>query len=231
MQRADARRYAVEAFLVQLLAVVCESPFGPLTQQLVDLVASDLHDPTTTVFSPEAAPVSGANAGAVGVEGIATPSSALAPGGSDEKGFGQGLFGQDGGIGRLFKKSSNNPIGKSTGAAVSTPASARPNGVSPAGGNSGRNRVFGTPLEMAIAVSRIKEGVELPAVVYRCIEYLDAQNASNEEGIYRLSGNGDYDLIHSGEYIDVHAVAGLLKLFFRELPGSILTEQYHPYFM
>ncbi|KNE61559.1 hypothetical protein AMAG_06375 [Allomyces macrogynus ATCC 38327] len=105
-----------------------------------------------------------------------------------------------------------------------------------------RAPVFGVSLERAIAASRIKEGYELPAVVYRCIEYLDSQDAKNEEGIYRLSGSsatiralkdrfnaeGDVDLCASTDYIDVHAVAGLLKLFFRELPGSLLTDQFHP---
>lgn len=36
-------------------------------------------------------------------------------------------------------------------------------------------RVFNVPLEQAVAVSKVKEGYELPAVVYRCIEYLDAK--------------------------------------------------------
>ncbi|CAG8659810.1 10838_t:CDS:1, partial [Paraglomus occultum] len=48
--------------------------------------------------------------------------------------------------------------------------------------------VFGVPLDQAIAVARIKEGYELPAVVYRCIEFLDVHNAALEEGIYRLNG-------------------------------------------
>ncbi|CAG8553445.1 16465_t:CDS:2 [Acaulospora colombiana] len=104
--------------------------------------------------------------------------------------------------------------------------------------------VFGVPLEQAISVVRIKEGYELPAVVYRCIEYLDAKNASEEEGIYRLSGatatikllkerfntEGDVDLLSEGGY-DVHAVAGLLKLYLRELPTSVLTRELHMEFL
>ena len=86
-------------------------------------------------------------------------------------------------------------------------------------------------------VSKISDTVELPSVVYRCIEYLDAKNAINEEGIFRLSGSlteiqklkerfnteGDVDLL-SGMY-DVHAIAGLLKLFLRELASPILTAE------
>ncbi|RIB15324.1 Rho GTPase activation protein [Gigaspora rosea] len=88
-------------------------------------------------------------------------------------------------------------------------------------------------------VARIKVGYELPAVVYRCIEYLDANDADKEEGIYRLSGaaimlkhlkdrfntEGDVDLLHQGEHYDIHAVAGLLKLYLRELPTSVLTRE------
>ncbi|CAG8685898.1 19973_t:CDS:2 [Dentiscutata erythropus] len=105
--------------------------------------------------------------------------------------------------------------------------------------------VFGIPLDQAIAVARIKEGYELPAVVYRCIEYLDAYDADKEEGIYRLSGaamtlkhlkdrfntEGDVDLLHQGEHYDVHAVAGLLKLYLRELPTSVLTRELHMEFV
>lgn len=35
--------------------------------------------------------------------------------------------------------------------------------------------VFGVPLKEAVAVSRIRPGLELPAVVYRCVEYLEAK--------------------------------------------------------
>ncbi|CAG8591285.1 21525_t:CDS:1 [Cetraspora pellucida] len=105
--------------------------------------------------------------------------------------------------------------------------------------------VFGIPLEQAIAVARIKEGYELPAVVFRCIEYLDANDADKEEGIYRLSGaamtlkhlkdrfnaEGDVDLLNQGKYYDVHAVAGLLKLYLRELPTKILTRELHMEFV
>ncbi|CAG8771905.1 1417_t:CDS:2, partial [Gigaspora margarita] len=105
--------------------------------------------------------------------------------------------------------------------------------------------VFGIPLDQAISVARIKEGYELPAVVYRCIEYLDANDADKEEGIYRLSGaamtlkhlkdrfntEGDVDLLHQGEHYDIHAVAGLLKLYLRELPTSVLTRELHMEFV
>lgn len=110
----------------------------------------------------------------------------------------------------------------------------------------GPRPVFGVPLAESIAISHIADGLELPSVVYRCIEFLEKRNAATEEGIYRLSGSsnvvkalkdrfnaeGDVDLLAPGEpYYDVHAVAGLLKTFLRELPQSVLTRELHLEFM
>ena len=101
--------------------------------------------------------------------------------------------------------------------------------------------VFGMPLAEAVD-SAPPHGVDvhLPAVVYRCIEYLEAQGAAKEEGIFRLSGsqtvikglrerfNNDGDVrLLDGSYYDVHAVASLLKLYLRELPSSVLTRDFH----
>lgn len=102
--------------------------------------------------------------------------------------------------------------------------------------------VFGMPLAEAVecCAPRVPD-VCLPAVVYRCLEYLVARNASNEEGIFRLSGStvvikglrdrfnleGDLDFLADEQYHDVHAVASLLKLYLRELPTSVLTRELH----
>lgn len=117
------------------------------------------------------------------------------------------------------------------------------------GGHDKQNReprpVFGVPLAESIAISSIHEGLALPSVVYRCIEYLEKRNAFMEEGIYRLSGSsaviktlkdrfnmeGDVDLLAENEYYDPHAIAGLLKTFLRELPTSVLTRELHMDFM
>ena len=53
----------------------------------------------------------------------------------------------------------------------------------------GAKQVFGIPLEDAIRVAKVKDEYEIPAIVYRCIDYLEAKNAIQEEGIYRLSGS------------------------------------------
>lgn len=54
---------------------------------------------------------------------------------------------------------------------------------------SNSKQVFGVSLEEAVRVSRISKNYHLPAIVFRCIEYLDAKNAVLEEGLYRLSGS------------------------------------------
>lgn len=107
--------------------------------------------------------------------------------------------------------------------------------------------VFGVSLQEAVSVARVHEGLDLPAVVFRCVEFLEAKGAIEEEGIYRLSGSsvhikafkerfnteGDYNLLESSktEFHDVHAVAGLLKQFLRELVSPILTRELHPEFL
>lgn len=114
-------------------------------------------------------------------------------------------------------------------------------GSSPANGQPGR-MVFGVPLEQALAVAQI---ANLPAIVFRCIEYLEAKKAAEEEGIYRLNGSsavikslkdrfnyeGDVDLLKHDEYWDPHAIAGLLKQFLRDMPTTILTRELQPHFL
>jgi hypothetical protein len=41
--------------------------------------------------------------------------------------------------------------------------------------NGSGSNVFGVPLEQAVAFSRIQDMYELPAIVYRCIAYLDSR--------------------------------------------------------
>ena len=102
--------------------------------------------------------------------------------------------------------------------------------------------VFAVPLSESIAIA---SKANLPAIVFRCIEYLETKHAETEEGIYRLSGSsavikglkdrfdveGDVDLIKVDEHWDPHAIAGLLKTFLRELPLSLLTRDLHPRFL
>lgn len=102
--------------------------------------------------------------------------------------------------------------------------------------------VFGMPLVDAVEYCP-PHGVDanLPAVAYRCIEYLSAKGAASEEGIFRLSGSnvvvkalkerfnteGDVDILSGDHYYDVHAVASLFKQYLRELPTTVLTRELH----
>ncbi|KAJ2688139.1 Rho GTPase activating protein [Coemansia sp. RSA 1285] len=111
--------------------------------------------------------------------------------------------------------------------------------------NALKESIFGLPLELAVKLSKVKEHYHLPAVVYRCIEYLDAKKAWLEEGIYRQSGSSlalstlrkefnnssDYNLLKLSKPPDIHAVASLLKAYLRELPESVLTLRLHQDFM
>ena len=102
---------------------------------------------------------------------------------------------------------------------------------------------FGAPLADAVEHCGPR-GIDvcLPAVVYRCLEYLENKDAWKEEGIFRMSGSnvvikslkkrfnaeGDFDFLGPDEpYFDVHAVASLLKLYLRELPQPVLTRDMH----
>ena len=101
---------------------------------------------------------------------------------------------------------------------------------------------FGAPLAQALEFCPPRGiDVGLPAVVYRCLEYLEAKDAASEEGIFRLSGSsvvikglkdrfnteGDFDFLADEDFYDVHAVASLLKLYLRELPTTVLTRELH----
>ncbi|KAH8422936.1 GTPase-activating protein BEM3 [Aspergillus melleus] len=106
--------------------------------------------------------------------------------------------------------------------------------------------VFGIPLAEAVQFCAPQGvAVNLPAVVYRCIEYLKAKDAASEEGIFRLSGSnvvvkalkerfnteGDVDFLADDQYYDVHAVASLFKQYLRELPTTVLTRELHLEFL
>ncbi|KAI9039066.1 GTPase-activating protein BEM3 [Aspergillus affinis] len=106
--------------------------------------------------------------------------------------------------------------------------------------------VFGIPLAEAVQFCAPQGvAVNLPAVVYRCIEYLKAKDAASEEGIFRLSGSnvvvkalkerfnteGDVDFLAGDQYYDVHAVASLFKQYLRELPTTVLTRELHLEFL
>ncbi|KYR00900.1 RhoGEF domain-containing protein [Tieghemostelium lacteum] len=102
-----------------------------------------------------------------------------------------------------------------------------------------QNKLFGIPLETLYS-RPVELGRAIPTFVQRIIDYL-YDNGTQEEGIFRLSANQkSLDLareeIETGvelDYseMDIHAVAGLLKLWVRNLPEPLLTFKYFDQFI
>lgn len=93
-------------------------------------------------------------------------------------------------------------------------------------------RVFGVPLNIAVANDPVSSDVRVPKFVYDCIKYVE-ENGLDVEGIYRVSASKSKldeleKLADSGvilTFTDTHHSAGLLKRFLRQLPEHILPNQ------
>uniref|UniRef100_A0A674CUK6 BCR activator of RhoGEF and GTPase n=1 Tax=Salmo trutta TaxID=8032 RepID=A0A674CUK6_SALTR len=107
-------------------------------------------------------------------------------------------------------------------------------GVSPCG------RV--SPLKGGVCVCAIREHSKVPYIVRQCLEEIE-RRGMEEVGIYRVSGvatdiqalkaafdtnNKDVSVMMSE--MDVNAIAGTLKLYFRELPEPLFTDDLYPNF-
>ncbi|KAJ1974742.1 hypothetical protein H4R35_003464 [Dimargaris xerosporica] len=101
--------------------------------------------------------------------------------------------------------------------------------------------IFGIEIADAARATPLEDGLPLPAVVIRCIEYLDDQGLY-EVGLYRIPGSTTrvnklravfdkgHDINLEDCETDPHSVAGLLKLYLRELPSAALTDKLLPEF-
>ncbi|XP_036278828.1 breakpoint cluster region protein isoform X3 [Pipistrellus kuhlii] len=98
--------------------------------------------------------------------------------------------------------------------------------------------VFG----VKIAVVTKRERSKVPYIVRQCVEEIE-RRGMEEVGIYRVSGvatdiqalkaafdvnNKDVSVMMSE--MDVNAIAGTLKLYFRELPEPLFTDEFYPSF-
>ncbi|XP_063561040.1 breakpoint cluster region protein-like isoform X4 [Gorilla gorilla gorilla] len=98
--------------------------------------------------------------------------------------------------------------------------------------------VFG----VKIAVVTKRERSKVPYIVRQCVEEIE-RRGMEEVGIYRVSGvatdiqalkaafdvnNKDVSVMMSET--DVNAIAGTLKLYFRELPEPLFTDEFYPNF-
>eukprot|EP01137_Pigoraptor_chileana_P016557 Opistho-2@73494 len=105
-----------------------------------------------------------------------------------------------------------------------------------------RTNVFGVALAATIDRERFLEGSArvVPRIVEQCVEFLGDPSYIQKEGLFRVSGSvgriqklrqcfdqdSDSVDLHSDEWcFAVHCVASVLKLFFRELPDSLLTTE------
>uniref|UniRef100_A0A8C6DZH3 BCR activator of RhoGEF and GTPase n=1 Tax=Moschus moschiferus TaxID=68415 RepID=A0A8C6DZH3_MOSMO len=98
--------------------------------------------------------------------------------------------------------------------------------------------VFG----VKIAIVTKRERSKVPYIVRQCVEEIE-RRGMEEVGIYRVSGvatdiqalkaafdlnNKDVSVMMSE--MDVNAIAGTLKLYFRELPEPLFTDEFYPNF-
>ncbi|XP_034945409.1 uncharacterized protein CdGAPr isoform X2 [Chelonus insularis] len=103
-----------------------------------------------------------------------------------------------------------------------------------------KERVFGCDLGEHL----LNSGQEVPAVLTCCAEFIETHGLV--DGIYRLSGvtsniqrlrhafdEDRVPALHSDESIlqDIHSVASLLKMYFRELPNPLCTYQLYSTFV
>uniref|UniRef100_A0A8D3BDG1 Active breakpoint cluster region-related protein n=1 Tax=Scophthalmus maximus TaxID=52904 RepID=A0A8D3BDG1_SCOMX len=99
--------------------------------------------------------------------------------------------------------------------------------------------VFGVKINVVTKRERSK----VPYIVRQCIEEVEKRGI-DEVGIYRISGvatdiqalkasfdTNTKDILMMLSDMDINAIAGTLKLYFRELPEPLLTDRLHPAFM
>ncbi|BFU18921.1 Rho GTPase activating protein, putative [Entamoeba histolytica HM-1:IMSS-B] len=100
------------------------------------------------------------------------------------------------------------------------------------------NEVFGVPLSVGVK----KSGWRFPLPIYRCLEYLEKNDGLKTEGIFRLSSSIDEtkrikEIFDGGQDVtmqiigDVHVAAGLIKLYLRELPDSLIPKSMYNTFL
>ncbi|OBZ91179.1 putative Rho-type GTPase-activating protein 2 [Choanephora cucurbitarum] len=91
------------------------------------------------------------------------------------------------------------------------------------------NAVFGMPLEVAVALTRIDSDDMIPAIFRRCVEYLNdvgkIPGSTTTVNKLRLVFNDGSDMDFFKTRPDPHAVSTLLKMYLRELPEPIIPTE------
>jgi Rho GTPase-activating protein 1 len=100
------------------------------------------------------------------------------------------------------------------------------------GAKADEHQIFGVKLE-EVMLHPLNKDKKVPFIVEKALLYVE-QHGLQTEGIFRLSGNSNKiqemkKLIDKGQDVkfsdefEAHAIAGLLKLYFRELPDPLFT--------
>ncbi|MBZ3890774.1 Active breakpoint cluster region-related protein [Sciurus carolinensis] len=114
---------------------------------------------------------------------------------------------------------------------------------------SGKGRVRQVTLPLCAAPLQVlthlfmRERSKVPYIVRQCVEEVEKRGIE-EVGIYRISGvatdiqalkavfdANNKDILLMLSDMDINAIAGTLKLYFRELPEPLLTDRLYPAFM
>ncbi|ELR13955.1 PH domain containing protein [Acanthamoeba castellanii str. Neff] len=116
--------------------------------------------------------------------------------------------------------------------------------VASGGPASGMCNYFGISLQQLLAKEKGDAAGGIPILVRKCAEHIRA-HGMEAEGIFRVSGEqidivalkqefesaSDPSTITFADNIDVHAVSGLMKMFFRELNPPLMTFDLYSDFM
>jgi hypothetical protein len=96
--------------------------------------------------------------------------------------------------------------------------------------------VFGIPLDFLMNTER-ERGRMIPRIVESSINLMLVRGVLEQEGIFRLSGKAKdveqfKDSVQRGGaldfgFMDIFTVAGVLKMWFRDLPEPITTHRYY----
>ncbi|KAF7725144.1 hypothetical protein EC973_000396 [Apophysomyces ossiformis] len=103
-------------------------------------------------------------------------------------------------------------------------------------------RIFAAPIEHALQVQAVftSSGLRVPKIVHECFTEI-MMKGLEVEGLFRLSGsaveiNKLQNQFECGIPVDlasydIHAVAGVVKKYFRSLPDAVIPDSYHYSFL
>ncbi|GAM19539.1 hypothetical protein SAMD00019534_027140 [Acytostelium subglobosum LB1] len=130
-------------------------------------------------------------------------------------------------------KKSLNKDENATATTTTTPA----NNTSAASNNAATSdtKIFGQPLRVGVQRSARAHPL-MPDLIFKSLEYL-REKGTQEEGLFRISGSAaaiskTREEFDSGQDVDLnaqldpHVVTGILKLYLRQIPETVFTEDF-----